>query len=341
MSGLIHKLLPFLLLVGAVALIMVVVSYSPTTTAGSNPGADPTAAGLPDGVNVSLHGRRVFPADNLWNRDISQDPVDPNSDTLIAAIGAGAPLHPDFGSATWNGGTIGDQYIVVHGDQPRVPITFADASESDPGPYPIPPDAPIEGGPNGGSDGDRHVLVIDVDHWMLYELFRAFPVDGGKSWNADSGAIFDLNTGKDRPEGWTSADAAGLPVFPGLVRYDEAVESGHIDHALRFTVEHTRHAYVPPARHFASGSYNPKFAPMGMRVRLKASVDVSDYPPDVQAILNALKKYGMIVADNGGNWFISGTADPRWNDDELHTLTHIHGGDLEVIQMPTPTDSAP
>ena len=335
MSSLLHKLLPMLLLVGAVAVIIAVASYSPTTTSGS----EQSAAALPDNVNVNLKGRQIFPADNLWNRDISGDPVDPNSDAIISTIGAGTPLHPDFASGMWNGGSIGFQYIVIHANQPRVPVSFTYDGQSDPGPYPVPPAAPIENGPN--SDGDRHVLVVDVDNWMLYELDRAFPQGDGASWKADSGAIFNLNTGADRPQGWTSADAAGLPIFPGLVRYDEAVEAGQINHALRFSVARTRRGYIPPARHFASSSWDPHLPPMGMRVRLKASFDVSDYPLEVQAILNAMKKYGMLLADNGSNWFISGTADPRWNDDELSSLKQVHGSDFEVIKMPPASSFAP
>ncbi len=204
-------------------------------------------------------------------------------------------------------------------------------SESDPGPYPVPPDAPIEGGPS--STGDRHVLVIDRDNWKLYELYSAAPVNGGASWRAASGAVFDLNSNALRPAGWTSADAAGLPVFPGLVRYDEVFEQREIMHALRFTAQLTRRAYVAPARHFASSDTSPNRPPMGMRVRLKASFDSTRFSPNMQVLLRALKRYGMILADNGGNWFISGAPDPRWDDDELHTLQTIKGSDFEVVQM--------
>jgi hypothetical protein len=276
-----------------------------------------------------LSGRSVFPADNAWNRDISSDQVDPNSANLIAACGATRSLHPDFGSV-YEGVPWGIPFITVRGNQPRVPVTFYYGDESDPGPYPIPPDAPIEGGP--ASSGDRHVIVVDIDNWKLYELFDARPVNGGASWTAGSGAIFDLSSNALRPQGWTSADAAGLPIFPGLARYDE-VASGTITHALRFTCPTTRRAYVPPARHYASSQTSPNLPPMGMRVRLKASVDISTYPADVQVILRALKKHGMILADNGGGFFVSGAPDPRWNDANIDTMKRIRGSDFEVVLM--------
>jgi len=289
------------------------------------------ASTQPDlGPNASLHGRQIFPPDNPWNRDVSNDSVDPKSDAIIASIGAQRPLHPDFGSI-FRDQPYGIPYVVVSGDQPKVPVTFGNADESDPGPYPIPTDAPIEGGPD--STGDRHVLVIDRDRWVLYELFAAKTEDGGKSWTAASGAIFNLKSGQLRPDHWTSADAAGLPILPGLVRYDEVIDSAQINHALRFSVLRTRASFLPPARHYASRSYKADLPPMGMRVRLKASFDVSDYPPSAQVILKALKQYGMFVADNGGNWFLSGAPDPRWNDDEIQTLKHVHGSDFEVIKM--------
>ena len=284
------------------------------------------------GVGASLQGRRPFPADNPWNQDVSREPVDPNSAALIAACGDRA-LHADFGTV-WNGAPNGIPYVVVAGTQPRVPVTFDYASESDPGPYPVPAGAPVEGGPNG--TGDRHVLVIDRDNWKLYELFDARPVNGGQSWTAGSGAIFDLNSNALRPAGWTSADAAGLPIFPGLVRYDEVVERGEIRHALRFTCPTTRRAYVPPARHWASSSTSAALPPMGMRVRLKAGFDVSPFPPRVQVILNAMKKHGMLMADNGSAWYVSGAPDPRWNDEELATLRRVRGRDFEVVRMGEP-----
>jgi hypothetical protein len=276
----------------------------------------------------SLNGRRVFPLDNIWNQDISTAPVDPNSDNLIASIGLNKPLHPDFGT-TFNGAPMGIPYILVPGSQPRVPIQAEYADESDPGPYPIPANAPIEGGPQ--SEGDRHVLVIDKDNWILYEMWNGHK--NGNGWRCGSAAIFDLKTNKERQAGWGSADAAGLPIFPGLVRYDECVEQKAITHALRFTVVHSRKAYVPPARHFASKSNDPNLPPMGMRVRLKAGFDISGFPESTRVILNALKKYGMIVADNGGDWFLSGSPDSRWKDDDLNTLKQVHGGGFEVVRM--------
>ena len=272
----------------------------------------------------------MFPADNAWNKDISQEPVDPASDVLINTCGASAALHPDFGT-TWNGGPIGIPYIVVKGSQPRVPVSFYYDDESDPGPYPIPADAPIEGG--ASSSGDRHVLIVDADNWRLYELFDAHPENGGAKWSAGSGAVFDLSSNALRPAGWTSADAAGLPILPGLVRYDEVVEQKEIRHALRFTCPTTRKAYVAPARHYASSRTDPSQPPMGMRVRLKAGVDISTYPANVQVILKALKTYGMFLADNGSSFYVSGAHDMRWNDDEIGAMKRLHGRDFEVVKM--------
>ncbi|HJT76034.1 MAG TPA: hypothetical protein VJ739_02435 [Gemmataceae bacterium] len=280
------------------------------------------------GPNVRLGGKRVFPPDNPWNVDVSEMPTDPNSGALIASIGLDKPLHPDFGTV-YQGAPSGIPYVVVPGSQPRTVVRFEYPDESDEGYYPIPPDAPIEGGPK--SDGDRHVLVIDRDNWKLYELFAARKDAAG--WKAGSGAIFDLNSNALRPAGWTSADAAGLPIFPGLVRYDEVHEQKVIAHALRFTVKRTRRAYVWPARHFASRQTDPHLPPMGMRVRLKASYDTARFSPAVRVILTGLKKYGMFVADNGGDWFVSGAPDPRWNDEELATLKRVRGRDFEVVRM--------
>jgi hypothetical protein len=295
---------------------------------GSAPLAATPGPGL--GANASLEGRRPFPDDNPWNTPIDAAPVDPNSDALIATIGLNTGLHPDFG-ANDNGGPFGIPYIVVDSTTPMVNVTFQYAAESDPGPYPIPADAPIEGGPS--SAGDRHVLVIDRDHWKLYELYAAYPVPRSADWTAGSGAIFDLGSDALRPAGWTSADAAGLPILPGLVRYDEVVDQGAIRHALRFTVSRTRRAYIYPARHYASSDTSPNLPPMGMRVRLKAGFDISSFPPTARVILQALKTYGMMVADNGSDWFISGAPDPRWNDAELNTLKQVKGGNFEVVNM--------
>jgi hypothetical protein len=298
--------------------------------------ADPAALDSPIdlpglGPGASLEGRRMFPDDNPWNRIVRNDEVDPNSAALIAACGI-RNLHPDFGTV-WNGAPIGIPYVVVAGDQQRVPVTFDYADESDAGPYPIPANAPIEGGAN--ASGDRHVLAIDRDNWMLYELFDAHPVDGGRSWRAGSGAIFDLKSNALRPAGWTSADAAGLPIFPALVRYDEVIEQGEIRHALRFTCPTTRRAYVHPARHYASSRTDANLPPMGMRVRLKADFDTSTFPPAVRVILDAMKNYGMFLADNGSGWFVTGAPDARWDDDELGTLKRVPSSAFEVVRMGT------
>jgi hypothetical protein len=290
---------------------------------------DPARLAPGGDTTVALPSRAVFPADNAWNRDISAEPTDSNSDALIASCGAANSVHPDFGTE-YGGVPWGIPFVAVSGSQPTVPVTFDYADESDPGPYPIPRTAPIEGG--AASDGDRHVLVIDVDHWKLYELFDAHPVNGGASWTAGSGAVFDLSSDALRPAGWTSADAAGLPVFPGLVRYDE-VAGGAITHAVRFTCPRTRKAYIPPARHYASSSTDPNLPPMGMRIRLKASVDISGFPADVQVILTAMKKYGMLLADNGSGFYVTGAPDPRWNDANIDTMKRLHGSDFEVVRM--------
>jgi hypothetical protein len=291
------------------------------------------------GVGANLNGAIPFPPNNPWNTDISALPADPNSANLIASIGLATGLHPDFGSGTWEGAPIGIPYVVVAGTQPRVPIHFTDyGDESDPGPYPVPRNAPIEGKPvNGGPfGGDRHVLVIDRDANRIFEMYGAYPNANG-SWNAASGAVFHPATNRVRPTvqpGWTSADAAGLPIFPGLARYEEA-HNGLIAHALRFTVARTRHAYVPPATHFASTLTSANLPPMGMRVRLKASYQIpAGFSREVKTILTALKRYGMFVADNGSNWYLSGAPDPRWNNDQLGSqLRQVKGSNFEVVKM--------
>ena len=278
---------------------------------------------------LTIAGCDVFPADNIWNVPVDKLPVDPRSATYVATIGATTGVHPDFGTV-WEGAPIGIPYDVVPGTQPTKPVTFDYWDESDPGPYPIPDDPSIEGGP--ASDGDRHILMIDRDSCVLYELFYAYPVGGGAIWTAGSGAIFDLSSNALRPDTWTSADAAGLPIFPGLVRYEEVV-AGEIRHALRFTVPETRKAHVWPARHDASDLTGGRYPPMGQRFRLKASFDVSPFPAEVQVILRALKKYGMILADNGSPWFVSGVPNPSWDDDALHTLHQVKGSDFEAVDV--------
>jgi hypothetical protein len=277
-----------------------------------------------------LAGCTVFPADNVWNAPVDILPLDAHSDAYIATIGANSYVHADFGSGEWppgSGAPIGIPYVDVPASQPEVAVTFDYFDESDPGPYPIPTDAPIEGGPS--SEGDRHVLVLKREDCILYEMFYAFP-QGDGSWHAGSGAVFDLNSNALRPAGWTSADAAGLPILAGLVRYDE-VAAGEITHALRFTAPDTRDDYVWPARHEASDLTGTQYPPMGQRFRLKASVDISGFSPEVQVILRAMKKYGIILADNGSAWFISGVPDERWDNDDLHDLHQLHGSDFEAV----------
>jgi hypothetical protein len=274
----------------------------------------------------------VFPATSAWNQRVDRLPAAKDSATLIRAIGLDARVHPDFGSGTWDGGPIGIPYVTVGHRQRRVKVTFDYADESDRGPYPIPPHAPIEGGPR--STGDRHVIVVDRDACRLYELFDAHPIAGGKRWHAGSGATWSLRSNRLRPRGWTSADAAGLPIFPGLARYDE-VASGAILHALRFTAPRTRSAYVWPARHQAGASPSPALPPMGLRVRLKRSVSLRGLPRQARIVAQALKTYGMLLADNGSPWYVSGAPDRRWSNDDLHALGRLKGSDFEVVDTRT------
>ncbi|MGD0166131.1 MAG: hypothetical protein ABSC51_02420 [Gaiellaceae bacterium] len=263
----------------------------------------------------------LFPASNVWNKRIDKLPVAANSQAIIGSIGLDVGLHPDFGTV-WNGHPNGIPYTIASKKTKRYRVSFDYASESDKGPYPIPANVKIEGG------SDHHALIVDRDSCRLYELYALKKT--GKGWHAGSGAIWNLRSNKLRPATWTSADAAGLPMLPGLVRYDE-VAHGHIDHALRFTVENTRRAFIYPARHFASDQTDPNLPPMGLRVRLRASFDISGFPRPVRVILTALKRYGMIVADNGANWYISGAPDPRWNDDALHAISAVMGSNFEVV----------
>ncbi len=276
---------------------------------------------------ASVGGCPLFPANNIWNYDISHLPVHPASATYVASIGLTSHLHPDFGAGLYNGGPIGFPYIVVPGSQPGVPVSFQYASESDAGPYPVPLNAPIEGGSQ--SSGDRHVLAVDSGTCKLYEMYASYP-QGNSSWHAGSGAVWNLNSNALRPATWTSADAAGLPILPGLVNYDE-VAAGVITHALRFTVDQTQNTFLWPARHQASPSNDRNLPPMGLRLRLKASVNISSFSRTNQIILTALKHYGMIVADNGSSWYLSGTSDNRWNNDDLHALNSIPGSDFEAV----------
>ncbi|HEX6506588.1 MAG TPA: hypothetical protein VF221_03060 [Chloroflexota bacterium] len=260
----------------------------------------------------------IFPATNVWNANISSLPVAANSSTIINTIGPSIGLHPDFGSNL----SYGIPYNVVPDSTPKSTVTFTYASESDPGPYPIPSSPKIEAG------SDRHMLIVDKDTCYLYEMWNVSKTK--KRWYAGSGAIWNLNSNALRPDGWTSADAAGLPILPGLVRYDE-VAAGVINHALRFTVPQTQKAHIYPARHDAGYSTSASYPPMGLRIRLKASFDISHFSPQNQVILTALKQYGMLLADNGSAWYITGVSDSRWNDSDLHLLNGVHGSDLEVV----------
>ena len=275
----------------------------------------------------TLGGCSMFPANNIWNAPIDTLPVSSNSAAWINSIGPSTGLHPDFGSGTWDGAPIGIPYVLVPGTQPKVAVTFDYAGESDPGPYPVPANAPIEGGSSSG--GDRHVLVVDTSNCILYELYAAYPQTDG-SWQAGSGAIYDLKGNALRPAGWTSADAAGLPILPGLVRYDEIL-AGQINHAIRFTIQTSQKTYLWPARHQAGDTTSTSVPPMGARFRLKSTFNVSTFPSEVQIILNAMKKYGIIVADNGSNWYISGVPDERWSNDNLHRLGSVTGSNFEAV----------
>ena len=269
----------------------------------------------------------IFPTGNAWNERVDTLPVAANSAQMIASIGLDTGLHPDFGSGLYDGQPIGIPFDVVSKTTPRSHVTFDYSDESDHVAYPIPKTVHIEGG--RASTGDRHAILVDKSACRLYELFALYPTSSG-GWKAGSGATWNLRSNHLRPAGWTSADAAGLPIFPGLARYDE-VARGVIDHALRFTAARTTRAFIYPARHYASSSDDPSLPPMGLRVRLKASVDISGFPRQARIVLQALKTYGMILADNGSNWYISGAPDPHWSNDALHTIGRITGSDFEVV----------
>jgi hypothetical protein len=266
----------------------------------------------------------LFPETNVWNKPVGKLPLRSNSKTIIRSIGARLPVHANFGSGLWDGGPIGIPITVVDSLQAASPVNFQYDDESDPGPYPIPDNVAIEGG--AGSDGDRHAIIVDSDSCTLFELFalRKSP------WRAGSGAIWDLTSNALRPAGWTSADAAGLPILPGLVRYEE-VAAGHIDHAIRFTVSRSRRHYVYPARHFASDLSSKSLPPMGLRLRLRAGYPVAGFPYQARVVLKALKRYGMVVADNGTSWYLTGAPDDGWDNDQLHTLGKVKGSDFRVV----------
>jgi hypothetical protein len=302
----------------AIRLVAAVIALVAVAAPGAS--AAPKIAGCP-----------VFPSNNAWNQRVDRLPLHPNSNAIVRSIGTSDTLHPDFGSGLWEGAPIGIPFVTGDAGQPKVPISFEYASESDPGPYPIPPNAPIEGGPGG--DGDRHVIVVERSSCRLYEVFAAFPRASGARWEGGSGAIFNLRSNRLRPRGWTSADAAGLPILPGLARYEE-VRRGRIQHALRFTAARTRAAFVYPARHFASDSKDPDLPAMGQRLRLKRGFNVSRFPRQARIVLAALKRYGMILADNGSDWYVSGAPHSGWNNDQLSALKRVPGSAFEVVQFP-------
>ncbi|WP_406045569.1 hypothetical protein OG799_14475 [Micromonospora sp. NBC_00898] len=312
-----------------------VAAPEPAATAAAGAAVGASAAPTPAASGRAGFGGRprpvaracpVLPADNVWHADVSRLPAHPRSAAMVGAIGAGATVHPDFGSGTWDGAPIGIPVTVVAAGQRRVPVTFSYAAESDPGPYPIPSDAAVEGGPRG--DGDRHVIVWDRAACRAYELFDAHPAGGG--WRAGSGAVFDLRSNRLRRAGWTSADAAGLSILAGLVRYDE-VAAGRIDHAIRVTVPRTRTGWTWPASHSASDAADPALPQLGQRLRLKRSVDVSRLPRQARIVAEAMQRYGLIVADHGSAWFLSGAPDQRWDNDALRTLGGLRGSDFEVV----------
>jgi hypothetical protein len=274
----------------------------------------------------TIGGCTVLPANNIWNTPVDTLPVLSNSTAMVTTIGASRGFHADFGAGVWDGGPVGIPFITVSGTQPKYPATFTYADESDPGPYAVPLNAPIEGGSN--ATGDRHAIAVDTTNCLAYELYNSFPQSA--SWMADAGAIFDLRSNALRPSSWTSADAAGLPILPGLITYDEVL-SGEIKHAIRFTAPQSRREFVWPARHYASSLTGTQYPRMGERFRLKASFDISTYPADVQVILRAMKKYGIMLADNGSAWYVSGKPDSRWNNDNLHTMGQLLGANFEAV----------
>ena len=325
------NMLRFILLLAlSIACILFFLSCSKNNTVTAVPKPVDTGGGTPTctATKTAAENIQVFPPDNAWNKDISTAPVDPFNTQIIAAIAA-PPVKADFGSGLWQGAPIGIPYIVVCGNEPRLAVNFTDyGNESDPGPYPVPLTAPIEG--NGS--GDAHVIAVDIENKILYEMYNARV--NGNHWDASSGAIFNLNSNNLRPDTWTSADAAGLPIFPGLVRYDEIVK-GAIDHPIRFTLtsNNVKPAYILPARHKVNSTGGQYSLPFGARIRLKAGFDISGFSATNQIILRAMKKYGLILADIGSNMYISGAPDSRWNNDDLQNLGLVHGSDFEVVKF--------
>ncbi len=299
---------PFVLAAAAIALSLTGATRAPS----------PTLAGCP-----------VFPASSPWNQKVDALKVASNSAQLIASMGASG-VHADFGNGLYNGSRIGIPYVVVQAKTtPKSRVTFEYADESDQGPYPIPANVPVEGYPGHADQGDRHVLIVDRAACRLYEL-SGMSKHSGK-WSGWSGAIWNLRSNAVRPAGWTSADAAGLPILPGLARWEGDASTGAIKHALRFTAERTRRAYIYPARHYASSATDPSLPPMGLRVRLKAGVNIAKLPPQARIVAQALKTYGMILADNGSNWYVSGAPSEKWSNDQLHALGGLTGADFEVV----------
>jgi hypothetical protein len=300
---------------------------APPSGVAGTPGPTRSAAPATPTASAASRACTIFPADNVWHADVSRLPVHRDSAAFVASIGAGRGVHPDFGSGQWEGAPIGIPVTEVRAGQPGVRVSFEYASESDRVAYPIPRDARIEGGPR--SDGDRHVILLDRSRCRAYELFAAYLRSDG-TWRAGSGAVFDLRANRLRPRGWTSADAAGLSILAGLVRYEE-VAAGRIDHAIRVTAPRTRDAYVWPARHAASSSSDRTLPPMGLRLRLKSTVDTSRLPRQARIVAEAMKRHGVILADNGSPWFISGSPDERWNNDALRALGALRGSDFEAV----------
>jgi hypothetical protein len=312
----------------ALGLVALAVATTPSAAVGPYPALAPCTVFPAPPASLSPRAPSLA-TEAAWNQDISKAPRDPRSRAYIAYINAhgDSHLHPDFGSPR----AYGFPYSVVGASQPKLAIHYtAYGDESDPGPFPVPAKAPVEGG--AGSDGDRHVLVVDRTACRLYELYRAFPRGGPRpGWNADAGTAWDLRSAARRPDSWTSADAGGLPIFPGLVRYDEAVSS-EIRHAIRVTFESTRDAWVHPASHCAGDTSNPAAPPMGLRLRLKAGYGLGGFSGPALAIAMAMKRYGLIVADNGSNWYFSGSSDRRWDDENLNQLKRLPGSAFEVVK---------
>ena len=300
----------------------------------SNNPQSPPVTQNPDNVPV-IGGCQIFPADNFWNVSIRNEPVHPQSDEIINTIGGNTELHPDFGTE-WQGAPNGIPYTIVTESQIAYPVSFLYDDESDPGPYPIPFDAPREGGVNAPESSDRHILAIQEGTCMLYEMYHAEPNEADQNWDAGSGAIWDLSSNQARPPTYTSADAAGLAILPGLVKYDEVIEHGAVHHALRFTLSRVARSYIPPASH-SDGDASCTLCPaMGQKLRLKASINLEPFSDEMKVILRAMQEYGIVVADTGGNMFISGAPDPRWDNDMLHEIKGIKASDFEVIDMGTP-----